>query len=74
MAKLLRYVRQILMLTVVVVILIIVLQNTESVETRLLFVKLEMPRAVLLFGALATGFAMGVVVAGWIMSRRKSSG
>ncbi len=41
--------------------LIIVLQNTEPVETRLLFVTLTMPRAVLLMGTTIIGFILGVL-------------
>lgn len=46
-----------------VLAVIVVLQNTEPVETRLLFVSLVMPRAVLLFGTLAIGFNLGVLTA-----------
>ncbi len=42
--------------------LIIILQNTEPVETRILFATLKMPRAILLFGTFAIGFAVGVLV------------
>ena len=35
-----------------ILVLIVVLQNTESVETKLLFMSLTMPRAALLFGTL----------------------
>ena len=42
--------------------LIIVLQNTEPVITKLLFVSITMPRAVLLFGTTILGFALGVLV------------
>ena len=41
---------------------IVVLQNTETVETKLLFFSLSMPRAALLFGAMAIGFTTGVLV------------
>ena len=42
--------------------LIVVLQNTDTVETKLLFVTLEMPRAVLLFGTTTIGFLIGILV------------
>ena len=42
-------------------VVIVVLQNTQAVETKLLFFTITMPRAVLLFGAMLTGFAMGVL-------------
>jgi uncharacterized integral membrane protein len=41
---------------------IIVLQNTEPVETRLLFLTITMPRAVLLMGTTLIGFALGILV------------
>ena len=44
-----------------VLVLIVVLQNTEAVETRILFVTLTMPRAALLFGALIVGFVLGLL-------------
>jgi len=41
--------------------LIVVLQNTESVQTDILFVSITMPRAVLLFGTLVIGFLIGLL-------------
>jgi len=46
------------------VVVIIVLQNTRPVETRLLFVTLAMPGAVLIALAFLAGFAAGVLAAG----------
>jgi len=54
-------------------VLIVVLQNTEAVETKVLFVSVAMPRAVLLFGTLLAGFALGVLTAGRIARRPKKS-
>ena len=42
---------------------IIILQNTEPVETKLLFLSITMPRAILLMGTTLIGFALGVLVA-----------
>ena len=42
--------------------IIIILQNTEQVETRLLFLSITMPRAILLMGTTLIGFALGVLV------------
>jgi uncharacterized integral membrane protein len=39
---------------------IIILQNTQSVETRILFAKVAMPRAVLLITTTAIGFLLGL--------------
>lgn len=41
---------------------IIILQNTEPVETRLLFMSITMPRAILLMGTTLIGFALGILV------------
>lgn len=53
------------------VVLIVVLQNTQAVETNLLFLTVTMPRAALLFGTLVIGFAIGVLTAGHIVSIAK---
>ena len=50
-------------------VLIVVLQNTESVETKILFFSVTMPRAALLFGALVVGFIIGVFTAGKVLNR-----
>lgn len=50
---------------------IVVLQNTETVETKLLFFSVSMPRAALLFGALTVGFAAGVLVSNRLVSNRR---
>ena len=44
-------------------ILIVILQNTQAVETRLLFMKVTMPRALLLVVTLLVGFVIGIVAA-----------
>jgi uncharacterized integral membrane protein len=49
-------------------VLVVVLQNTQAVETKLLFLTLTMPNAALLFGTLIIGFAIGVLTAGHIAS------
>ena len=41
-------------------LLIIILQNTDPVETRILFTSFVMPRAVLLFVTAVLGFLCGV--------------
>ncbi len=53
------------------VVLIVVLQNTQAVETHVLFLTVTMPRAALLFGTLIIGFAIGVLTAGHIVSVAK---
>ena len=41
---------------------IIILQNTAQVETRILFLTISMPRAILLIGTTLIGFALGILV------------
>jgi uncharacterized integral membrane protein len=53
---------------ITLVVLIVVLQNTQVVETHLLFLTVTMPNAALLFGTLIIGFAIGVLTAGHIVS------
>ena len=55
----------------VLIVLIVVLQNTQNVDTTLLFVTVTMPNAALLFGTLIIGFAIGVLTAGHIVSSAK---
>ena len=52
----------------VVTVLIVVFQNTQAVETRLLFLRMTLPHAVLLGGTLIIGFAIGVLTARHIAS------
>ena len=54
-----------------VVAFIVVLLNTGPVDTRLLFVTVSLPRAVLLISTLIIGFLLGLVAASW---RRKERG
>jgi lipopolysaccharide assembly protein A len=56
---------------VALLVVIVVLQNTQSVETKLLFFTVTMPNAALLFGTLVIGFAIGVLTAGHIVSGAK---
>lgn len=59
----------ILVLTLIVTI--IVLQNTHSVETHILFVTITMPRALLLLLTLAFGFIAGIIVSIAVVRRQK---
>ncbi len=49
---------------VAIVLVIVILQNTQQVETKLLFVTITMPSAVLLFTMLAVGFVLGILAVG----------
>jgi putative membrane protein len=50
-------------LVLAVLAVIILLQNTQTMETRILFVTISMPRALLLFVTLMVGFGLGILVA-----------
>ena len=52
----------------VLLVIVVVLQNTQAVETKLLFLTLTLPNAALLFGTLVIGFTIGVLTAGHIIS------
>ncbi len=56
-------VKMITALALLVLVLVIVLQNTQPVETKLLFVTLTMPRAALLGFTMMIGVAIGILVA-----------
>ena len=48
---------------VAILAIIVVAQNTQAVETKLLFATVIMPRAILLLIALLVGFVLGVLAA-----------
>jgi uncharacterized integral membrane protein len=56
---------------IALVAVIVVLQNTQAVETKVLFLTVTLPNAALLFGTLIVGFAIGVLTAGHIVSVAK---
>lgn len=53
--------RLIVLVVLTVLIVVLALQNTETVDTRLLFATVSMPRAVLIFTSAAIGFLLGVL-------------
>lgn len=58
---------------IALVAVIVIFQNTSTVETKFLFITVEMPQVVLLAGTLLIGFAMGVLAAGRLARRRRQS-
>ena len=48
---------------------IIFLQNTESVETRILFMKVAMPRAILLISTFLVGFVAGLITTSLLLRK-----
>ena len=63
-------VKAIVIVILAILCMIVVLQNTEQVESKLLFTTVTMPRAVLLFGTTLVGFVLGVL-AGHSSSRER---
>jgi len=55
--------KQIAALVLVAVVLIVVLQNTQPVETKFLFISVTMPRAALLAVTMLIGIAVGMLAA-----------
>jgi uncharacterized integral membrane protein len=56
---------------IAILVVIIVLQNTETVETKLLFATISMPRAAMLFGTLVIGFVVGALTSRWLSKKPK---
>jgi uncharacterized integral membrane protein len=54
-----------IIISIILIILgaIIILQNTAAVETKILFITITMPRAVLLLITGLVGYALGVITA-----------
>jgi putative membrane protein len=67
-------IKVIVFLVLLIIVFIIVLQNTEAVETKLLFATVTMPRALLLFTTTIIGFAAGVLVSLSLSKKRQSRG
>jgi uncharacterized integral membrane protein len=68
--------KTIVIIVLTLLVLIVILQNTQAVETKLLFLTITMPKALLIIVALLVGFALGVIAAGLLranpLSRRDS--
>jgi uncharacterized integral membrane protein len=62
-SKAMRKLKIVVISIVALLVLIVVLQNTQTIETRILFASLRMPLAALLFGTLMIGLALGVLTA-----------
>ena len=61
--------KMIVLIVVSLLVLIVVLQNTQSVETKLLFITITMPRAFLLFLTSLFGFIVGTILTVSISSK-----
>lgn len=56
---------------VLLLVFIVVLQNTQSVETKVLFMTITMPRAFLIFLTFLLGFVLGSVSAFFFSQKNK---
>ncbi len=59
----------IIVVIVSILALIIFLQNTESVQTKLLFMTVAMPRALLLISTFLIGFVAGIITASLLLRK-----
>ena len=57
-------------LVLVALVIVVVLQNTQPVETKFLFVTLTMPRAALLGITMLIGMAVGILIALGLSARK----
>jgi len=57
-------------LVAILLIVIVILQNTQPVATRLLFITITMPNAVLIGLSLLIGVAAGIVIAMTLSGKR----
>jgi uncharacterized integral membrane protein len=61
----------IIILIVSLLALVVSLQNTEAVETKLLFATITMPRVLLLILTFMSGFIVGLIAASQILGRSR---
>jgi uncharacterized integral membrane protein len=62
-------VKLIVIIVISILAFIIFLQNTESVETRILFMKVAMPRAILLISTFLAGFVAGTITTSLLLRK-----
>lgn len=53
----------VIVIVLAVIAIVLMLQNMNSVTTRILFAKVDMPQTILLLVTLAIGFVAGMIVA-----------
>ena len=58
-------------LVLTVITIVVVIQNTETVDTKVLFFTVSMPRALLLFVSFLLGTASGILLAIWYSNRKR---
>jgi uncharacterized integral membrane protein len=62
-------IKLIAIIVISVLAFIIFLQNTESVETKILFMKVAMPRAILLISTFLVGFVAGTITTSLLLRK-----
>jgi putative membrane protein len=65
-------VKLVILLVLAALAIVLVLQNTQSVDTRLFFVTVTMPRAALLMLTLLMGFICGILAVIAVRQKRKN--
>jgi uncharacterized integral membrane protein len=70
--NLMRNLKLIVASVLAILVAILVVQNTEPVETHILFATVAMPHAVLIFISAAAGFVLGVLLTMSLKSKRKN--
>lgn len=53
-----------------ILVIVVIAQNTQEVETHVLWMRVGMPRAVLLIVCLLVGFGLGVLFGGRLRRKR----
>ena len=66
--------KTIVIIVVAILLIIVFLQNTQSVEPKILFMTLIMPRVLLLAITLLVGFVIGLVVASHMGDKIREEG
>jgi putative membrane protein len=62
-------VKMVIIIVISLLALIVFLQNTEVVETRLLFMRVAMPRALLLISTFIIGFVAGIITVSLLLRK-----
>jgi uncharacterized integral membrane protein len=65
--------KSIIILIVILLAIIVILQNTQSVETKILFVTVTMPRALLLIVTFMAGITAGIFFMNYWLARSPKS-
>ena len=62
-------VKVVVIITILLLTLIVFIQNTQAVETKLLFMTITMPRVLLLMLTFIMGFIGGLIIASYILRK-----